>query len=135
MPQAGGYQVRVGYRPAAGSGSWTVFGVSSGCFTVAAPALAITVPAVSGSYAQNASLPVTWTTSQAVASGEFAVWAVSPSGWYVGKLVAANGTASYATSITLAVPRQRLPGPRRLPAHVPAAAPGRSTASAAAHSR
>ena len=104
VPAGSGYYVTVGYRPVAGSGSWTVYGSSSGSFTVAAPALAITLPSVTGTYPRNSSLPVTWTTSQALASGQFAVWAVSPSGWYVGKLVAVNGTASYATSVSLTVP-------------------------------
>ena len=104
VPLAGGYQIRVGYRPVAGSGSWMVFGASGGSFTVAAPALAITLPTITGSYAQNSTLPVSWTTNQALASGQFAVWVRSASGWYVGKLVAVNGTASYATSVSLAVP-------------------------------
>jgi len=40
-----------------------------------------------------------------VASGQFSVWVVSAgNGWYVGKIHAADGTASYADSVTLNVP-------------------------------
>ena len=64
-----------------------------------------------------ATLPVTWTTNAAVATGEFSIWVVSPAnGWYVGKIVAANGTASYADSVNLDVPADdRLPHLRLLP--------------------
>ncbi len=62
------------------------------------------MPSVTGSYAQLSNLPVTWSTNVAVSSGEFAVWAASPSGWYVGKLVPQNGTDSYATNLNLNVP-------------------------------
>ena len=44
-------------------------------------------------------------TNAAVATGEFSLWVVSPAnGWYVGKIVAADGTASYADSVALNVP-------------------------------
>ena len=105
MPLGSGYSIRVGYRPTAGSGAWTIMGASSGTFTVTAPGFTtITVPAVTGSYAQNFSLAVSWTTNAPVSSGQFAVWAVSPGGWYIGKLVASNGTSSYSTNVTLNVP-------------------------------
>ena len=40
-----------------------------------------------------------------MASGQFGIWVVSPGGaWYLGKIVAANGTASYADSVNLDVP-------------------------------
>jgi FtsP/CotA-like multicopper oxidase with cupredoxin domain len=106
VPTGSGYTIRVGYRPTPGSGAWTIFGSSSGTFTVTAAGglTTITVPAVTGTYAPSFSLPVTWTTNAAVSSGEFAVWAVSPTGWFIGKLVPQNGTASYATNVTLNVP-------------------------------
>jgi len=104
VPKGSGYRVRVGYRPTVGSGAWTVYGLSGGSFTVTLP-LTITLPTITGSYPQSSSLPVSWTTNQVVSSGEFAVWAVSPSGWYIGKIVARNATTSYATNLTLAVPK------------------------------
>ena len=89
VPPGTTYSIRVGYRATAGSGAWSPFGQSSGNFTVTA-GLAITVPSITGTYAApNASLPVSWTTSAAVPVGaEFAVWADSGTGWYIGKLVA-----------------------------------------------
>ena len=81
-------------------------GVGTGpTFTVTPPALAITVPSITGTYAQNSALSVNWTTNTTVAGGEFAVWAVSPGGWYVGKTVAADGSAAYATTVNLGVPQ------------------------------
>ena len=105
VPPGTTYSIRVGYRATAGSGAWSPVGQSSGNFTVTA-GLVITVPSITGTYtAPNASLPVSWTTSAAVPVGaEFAVWADSGTGWYIGKLVAADGTASYNTSVTLNVP-------------------------------
>ena len=97
--------------------------------------LGITVPTISGTYPQNTALPVSWTTSSAVSTGQFAVWVRSASGWYVGKLVAVNGTASYATSVSLAVPAGSGYSSRSATARSRAAAPGRSTAAAAAPSR
>ena len=51
---------------------------------------------------------MTWTTNQAVATGEFSIWVVSPAnGWYVGKIHAAAdtaGPASYADAVALDVP-------------------------------
>ena len=54
----------------------------------------------------GASLTVSWTTSPAAtAGGELGVWARSAAGgWYIGKLVAASGAASYSTGVTLDVP-------------------------------
>ena len=70
-----------------------------------------------GSYPQNSSLPVTWTTSQVVTGGEFAVWAVSPSGWYIGKLVAEQRDHLLRDEPhPHRAPGRRLPDPRRLPA-------------------
>jgi C1A family cysteine protease len=105
VPSGGPYSVKVGYRATAGSGAWAIFGASSGTFTIYEP-LAVTVIGPNGSQALSAGSPVTvsWTTNENVSSGEFAVWAVSASGWYVGKVVAQDGTASYSTSLSLNVP-------------------------------
>ena len=80
---------------------------------------------------QGEALPVTWTTNQAVASGEFSIWVVSPAnGWYGGKIHDAAdtvGPASYADSVDLNVPAgagyrvRLLPGDERT-------TPGASTA-------
>jgi hypothetical protein len=100
VPLAVGYRIRVGYRAVSGSGSWTLFGLSGGSFAVNP---GISLPTISGTYSHSGSLPVTWTTSSAVSAGQFAVWLQSSGGsWYVGKLVAVNGSASYATSVPLA---------------------------------
>ena len=54
---------------------------------------------------QGEALPVSWTTNAAVSSGSSAIWVVSAgNGWYGGKIVAANGTASYSNSVDLNVP-------------------------------
>ena len=67
--------------------------------------ITVTAPAGTSSLAQGSALPVTWTTNAAVTSGEFGLWVVSPAnGWYVGKVVPADGTASYANSVNLDVP-------------------------------
>ena len=67
--------------------------------------ITVTAPTGTGTQAQGSTLPVTWTTNVAVGSGEFSIWVVSPAnGWYVGKIVAANGTASYSSNVTLNVP-------------------------------
>ena len=97
------YWIKVGYRATVGSGAFTVFGQSGGTFEVAAPALTVTLPSITGLYAQNSSLPVTWTTSVPVGAGEFAVWVQNGTTWdmYIGQVVPNNGTASYATSVTL----------------------------------
>ena len=43
--------------------------------------------------------------TRAVGSGQFSLWVVRPgNGWYVGKIVNADGTASYSNSVTLNVP-------------------------------
>ena len=50
-------------------------------------------------------LPVTWTTNNTVATGQFSVWIVSATNtWYLDKIVAANGTASYSDNATLTMP-------------------------------
>ena len=68
-------------------------------------AISVTAPTGSTGHAQGSSLPVAWTTSQTVAGGQFSIWVVSPAnGWYGGKIVAADGTASYANSVDLNVP-------------------------------
>jgi len=67
--------------------------------------IGVTAPTGSASYAQGGSLTVSWTTSSAVSSGEFGVWARSPAGgWYIGQLVAAGGGTSFGATLTLDVP-------------------------------
>ncbi len=85
--------------------SWTFSSAAAAITAVpinpkaATPFNAITVTAPTGttSKAQGATLPVTWTTNAAVASGQFSIWVVSTgNGWYVGKIVSAT-TAPPAT--------------------------------------
>ena len=108
IPTGSGYQAIVAWRATPGSGAWTSFGTSPGSFTVTSgTAVNINVTAPTGlrSYHFAASLTVSWTTGSAVSSGEFGVWARSAyGGWYIGKSVAANGSSSYATTLTLLVP-------------------------------
>ena len=107
VPLDAGYRVFVYYR-ATPTDSWGVYGFATGAVTVTAPAfsaIAVTAPSGTSTQAQGESLPVTWTTNAAVSGGEFSLWLVSPSnGWYGGKLVAADGTADYASSLALDVP-------------------------------
>ena len=107
VPVDTGYRVFVYYRATSGD-PWGIYGYSSGTVDVIAAgfnAITVTAPTGTGSQAQGSSLPVTWTTNQTVASGEFSVWVVSPgNGWYVGKIHAADGTASYSDSVALNVP-------------------------------
>ena len=107
VPVGGGYQAIVAWRAIAGSGAWTVFGTSPGSFAVTGTGMSINIsaPAGSTSYPVGADLTVSWTTSPATASGEFGVYARSAGGvYYIGKLVAASGAASYSTGVTLDVP-------------------------------
>jgi hypothetical protein len=82
--------------------------MSPGAVNVTGPfsAISVTAPTGTTSQAQGTSLPVTWTTNANVTSGEFSLWVVSStySGWYVGKIHAADGSASYSDSVTLSVP-------------------------------
>ena len=91
-----------------GTGAWTVFGTSPGSFAVTGTAftLNVTAPTGTSSYAAGTNLTVRWTTSSAVSTGQFGVWARSSAGgWYVGQLVPASGGASsYVTYLTLDVP-------------------------------
>jgi len=82
----------------------TVNHTISATFESNAPVINVTAPPAGGSYAQNFSLPVTWTTDVPISTGEFVVWANSGSGYYIGQLVPNNGTASNSTNVTLNVP-------------------------------
>ena len=107
VPAGTGYQAIVSWRPTAGSGAWLAFATQTGSFAVTAalPTLTISAPTGSGSYAAGSSLTVSWTSSPAPPSGEFAVWARSAAGgWYIGDLVAASASTSYSRAITLNVP-------------------------------
>ena len=109
VPAGAGYRVYVYYR-ATGNDPWSLHGMSPGTVDVNEVFSAITVSAPTGILSRNQgeALPVTWTTNQAVASGEFSIWVVSPAnGWYVGKIHDAAdtvGPASYADSVDLNVP-------------------------------
>ena len=106
VPVDTGYRIFVYYRATTGD-PWGIYGYSPGTVNVTAgfSSIAVTAPTGTSSQAQGSSLPVTWTTNQTVGSGQFSLWVVSPSnGWYVGKIVAADGSASYANSVTLNVP-------------------------------
>ena len=121
MPVDAGYRVFVYYRATSGD-PWGIYGMSSGTVDVTAAAfnaISVTAPTGTTSQAQGSALPVTWTTNAAVASGQFSIWVVSPgNGWYVGKIVAADGKASYVDSVDLNVPVDtRLPRLRLLPRH------------------
>ena len=110
--------------------SWT----AGSCWAIAAVPInprfvTVTAPTGTTSKNQGEALPVTWTTNQAVATGQFSIWVVSPAnGWYVGKIVAADGgpelrvTRSTSTCPpTPATACSSTTGPR-------AATPGASTA-------
>jgi C1A family cysteine protease len=81
-------------------------GVSVASLTVTpTPTLTVTAPTGTGSSAAGSNLTVSWTSTAAVSTGEFGVWARSSGGgWYVGKLVTAAGGTSFSTSLTLDVP-------------------------------
>ncbi len=108
VPEGSTYKVRVGYRPVPGTGSWIAYGLSAGTFTVTEPleplAISVTAPPGGGTYFVGGGLPVSFTDNQALSGGQFAVWADSGTGWYATKTLLANGSGSYATSLTLNVP-------------------------------
>jgi hypothetical protein len=91
--------------------------------TSTAISLTVTAPWGTGTYSAWSSLTVSWTTSSAVSSGEFGVWARSSAGgWYLGKSVAVSGGASYSTTLTLSVPPDS--GYRAIVAYRPTAGSG-----------
>ena len=94
------------------------------------PTITVTAPSGTGSYAAGDRLPVSWNADAPLASGEFSIWVVSPAnGWYVGKVVPANGNLTYADSVTLSVPADA--GYRVFVCHrATTATPGASTATA-----
>ena len=101
------YDTVVAYRPTAGSGDWINWGTSPGMFTVVKTGVNIdpTAPTGTTTHLVGSLLTVSWTTSSAVSSGSFTVWAWDGrQGWYIGKRVDASGAASYSTTITLDVP-------------------------------
>ena len=81
-------------------------GTSATSFTVTPPpSLTVTAPTGTGSYAAASNLTVSWTSTAAVSTGEFGVWARSSGGgWYIGKLVTAGGGTSFSTALSLDVP-------------------------------
>ena len=107
VPAGAGYRIFVYYR-ATPTDPWGIYGFAAGTVdvtTTALSAITVTAPAAPTSQAQGSALPVTWTTNAAVTGGEFSLWVVSPAnGWYVGKIVPADGSASYASSVNLDVP-------------------------------
>ena len=67
--------------------------------------ITVTAPTGASSQAQGSALPVTWTTN--VTGGHRPVQHLGGQpggGWFQGKIVAANGSAGYADSVTLNVP-------------------------------
>ena len=121
VPADTGYRVFVYYRASSGD-PWTIYGMSSGTVDVAGGFTSISVTAPTGTTgkSQGEALPVTWTTNAAVTSGQFSLWVVSPAnGWYVGKIVAADGTDSYVERRRPErARRRRLPRVRLLPRHL-----------------
>ena len=109
VPAGTGYRVYVYYR-ATSVDPWSLYGMSPGTVDVNAvfSAIDVTAPTGTTSKDQDAALDVTWTTNQAVATGQFSIWVVSPAnGWYVGKIHDAAdtvGPASYADAVDLDVP-------------------------------
>ena len=79
-----------------GTGTFTVFGDSTGTFDVLGLAsIAVTGP--TGSQLVGAPLPISWTASSIVTTGEFGVWASNGSGWAFLTSVPANAaSADYA---------------------------------------
>ena len=106
VPAGTGYKVRVSYRATSGQ-QWSVTSFATGTFNVISlPTVTVTAPADGASYAVGSVLPVTWTLSTAVASGQFGVWVVDSGG----SLLLAQtvnvvaGSTSYSTKRTLNVP-------------------------------
>jgi len=63
-----------------------------------------TAPTGTTTHVVGSLLTVSWTTSSAVSTGTFTLWAADGrGGWFIGKQVAASGAASYSTTITLDV--------------------------------
>ena len=93
------------YRATSGD-PWGLYGMSSGTVDVTtADPIIVTAPTGAGSYTTGDSLAVSWTARPTLATGEFSIWVVSPgNGWYVGKIVAADGSTDYADAVTLNVP-------------------------------
>jgi hypothetical protein len=106
MPIASGYNVVVGYRVTPGSGTFTVFGTSLGTFDLSGlSAINVTAPIGSASYVAGTPLPITWTSSSVVTTGEFGVWATSSSGWVFFQSVAPNpADANYSIVPPLNLP-------------------------------
>ena len=92
IPIATAYNIVVGYRSTVGSGTFTAFGTSSGTFDVLGlSSIAVTGP--TGSQLAGAALPISWTASSTVTTGEFGVWATNSSGWTFLTSVPANGAS------------------------------------------
>jgi len=70
---------------------------------VESPANVITVGAVSGSYAPNAAMTVSWTTSQAVSTGTFAIFARTSAGAFVPATATKSPGGTSASSWTQAI--------------------------------
>ena len=122
VPVDTGYRVFVYYRATSGD-PWGIYGYSPGTVDVTPPASARSAsppPRARGSQAQGSALPVTWTHQRRRrhAASSASGWSAPANGWYVGKIVAADGPASYADAVDLNVPVDtRLPRLRLLPRH------------------
>ena len=104
VPRDTGYVVYVYYRATSGD-PWGVFGQGTGTLNVA-DMIDVTSPTGTPVMPQGAFLPVNWTTSQIVSSGQFSIWAMSAQGlFYGGTIVPADpGTMDYAGHLKLDIP-------------------------------
>ena len=102
VPAGSGYQAIVAWRATVGSGTWVSFATQKGSFAVTPPTLTVSAP--TGRYAVGSSITVSWTSSPALAFGEFGVWARSATGWYAAKLATVGSGTSFSTPIALDVP-------------------------------
>ena len=105
-PVGTGYAVRVYYRstPAA---SWTIYGQSAGTFTISAGFTAITVTAPTGTQQPSPGRQPARHLDARLRGRQRPVQHLGGqpgNGWYGGKIVAADGTASYTDSVDLNVP-------------------------------
>ncbi len=121
------------YRVRADKGAlWSAWSNTASATISVPTSINVTAPGTGGTYNRNSTLAVAWTPNRATVIGEFGLWIRNADGssWLLDKTVAANGSASYTNSVTLAVPTgtdsaSPSPGVRRS-----GVAPGACTATA-----